>query len=64
MLVLHAEPPQAASEELPPEVSRMLARLLQELPLKQAVQIATDLSGLPRNGLYDAALQMKKAAEA
>ncbi|WP_434063869.1 16S rRNA (cytidine(1402)-2'-O)-methyltransferase [Roseateles subflavus] len=64
VLVLHAEPPQAASEELPAEVSRMLARLLQELPLKQAVQIATDLSGLPRNGLYDAALQMKKAAEA
>lgn len=64
VLVLHAEPPQAASEELPPDVARMLERLLKELPLKQAVQIATDLSGLPRNSLYEAGLQMKKAAEA
>lgn len=64
VLVLHAEPAQAVADELPPEVSRLLARLLQELPLKQAVQIATDFSGLPRNSLYDAGLQMKKAAEA
>ncbi len=64
VLVLHAEPPQAASEGLPAEVTRLLERLLLELPLKQAVQIATDLSGLPRNSLYEAALQMKKAAEA
>ena len=64
VLVLHAEPPQAASEDLPPDVARMLERLLKELPLKQAVQIATDLSGLPRNSLYEAGLQMKKAAEA
>lgn len=64
VLVLHAEPPRGVAQDLPPEVSRMLARLLEELPLKQAVQIATDLSGLPRNTLYDTALQMKKAAEA
>ncbi len=39
----------------------LLARLLQDLPLKTAVQIAVDVSGLPKNALYDQALKLKNA---
>jgi len=34
--------------------------LLGELPLKQAVQLATQISGAGRNELYQLALQLKK----
>ncbi len=37
----------------------LLARLLQDLPLKTAVQVAMDVSGLPKNLLYDQALKLK-----
>ncbi len=40
--------------------TEILTRLLQELPLKTAVQVAVDLSGLPKNSLYDQALKLKK----
>lgn len=40
---------------------RVLQLLLAELPLKTAVKLAADISGAPRNELYDAALQLKKA---
>jgi 16S rRNA (cytidine1402-2'-O)-methyltransferase len=63
VLVLHAWPapaPGAESDEaLPPEAQRTLQLLLDELPLKQAVGLATRLSGLPRNRLYEAALRLK-----
>lgn len=39
----------------------LLTRLLQDLPLKTAVQIAVDVSGLPKNALYDQALKLKNA---
>ena len=38
---------------------RALQLLLAELPLKTAVKLAAELTGAPRNGLYDAALKMK-----
>ncbi len=38
----------------------VLQRLLQELPLKSAVRVAADLTGAPRNQLYEAALAMKQ----
>lgn len=48
---------------LPAETRRVLEILLGELPLKQAVQLATQISGAGRNELYKLALQMKAAPE-
>ncbi|MFX5521360.1 LysR family transcriptional regulator, partial [Acinetobacter baumannii] len=38
---------------------RVLAPLVAELPLKQAVALAVQITGEPRNRLYDAALALK-----
>lgn len=46
---------------LPAEARRVLETLLGELPLKQAVQLATQISGAGRNELYQLALQLKKS---
>ncbi|WP_397534312.1 16S rRNA (cytidine(1402)-2'-O)-methyltransferase [Roseateles sp.] len=62
VLVLHAHAVSApADAELPPEALRVLTALLVELPLKQAVSLAAEISGAPRNALYDYALTQKKA---
>ena len=42
------------------ETLNTLSLLLEELPLKQAVQLAAKISGANRNELYQSALQMKK----
>ena len=65
VLVLHASPPSAVVEEaaLPEAAIRMLSVLMRELPLKQAVSLASDLSGAPRNALYEHALALKKNAD-
>jgi len=64
VLVLHARAPEAAADDaLPAEALRVLALLAAELPLKQAVALAAQISGAPRNRLYDAALALKRAAE-
>ncbi|MGB8517452.1 MAG: 16S rRNA (cytidine(1402)-2'-O)-methyltransferase [Gallionella sp.] len=44
---------------LSPETERVLKLLLAELPLKQAVQLATQISGAGRNELYQVALRLK-----
>ena len=63
VLVLHApEPVEAADDGLPTTALHMLAVLLRDLPLKQAVSLAAELSGAPRNALYQAALQRKADA--
>lgn len=59
--LLHAAPPQA-EQGLPLLAERALALLLPALPLKQAVQLAAELSGAPRNALYERALQLKNPA--
>ena len=63
-LVLHALPPVAAADdELPADALRMLRVLQRELPLKQAVSLAAELSGTPRNALYQRALQERDAGK-
>lgn len=61
VLVLH--PMQTGTTETGPDL-RVLTLLLAELPLKTAVRLAADISGTPRNTLYDAALQLKKGEDA
>jgi len=57
VLVLHPAP--VAMQE--GTDTRVLALLLAELPLKTAVRLAADITGAPRNALYDAALALKKS---
>ncbi len=65
VLVLHAlAPPAAAGDALPADALRTLRVLLRELPLKQAVALAAELSGTPRNALYQQALAERDAAGA
>ncbi|MDP3700573.1 MAG: 16S rRNA (cytidine(1402)-2'-O)-methyltransferase [Hylemonella sp.] len=61
VLVLH--PLQAQQSQGGPDL-RVLTLLLAELPLKTAVRLAADITGSPRNTLYEAALQLKKDSEA
>jgi len=52
----------APGEELPHEALRTLTLLLRELPLKQAVRLAAEISGAPKNALYERALALKGEA--
>ncbi len=56
VLVLHPLVTAAENEDAP----RVLKLLLAELPLKTAVKLASDITGAPRNALYDAALRLKE----
>ena len=56
VLVLHPLVTTAENEDAP----RILKLLLAELPLKTAVKLASDITGAPRNALYEAALRLKK----
>ncbi len=56
VLVVHP----ALSAQPRDDGSRVLQLLLAELPLKTAVRLAADISGAPRNDLYEAALRLKK----
>ena len=64
-LVLHApEPSDEDSQALSPEVERTLRTLTRDLPLKQAVALAAELTGAPRNTLYEQALAWRQAQQA
>lgn len=56
-LVLHA----TSAFDGPDDSLRVLKLLLAELPLKTAVKLAADITGAPRNELYETALKLKNA---
>ena len=47
-------------QEISEEAQRVLKCLLAELPLKQAVALATEITNLKKNDLYELALSLKK----
>ena len=58
--VLLVEPaPAVESEEISAEAQAVLKCLLAELPLKQAVKLATEITHLKKNDLYEFALSLK-----
>jgi 16S rRNA (cytidine1402-2'-O)-methyltransferase len=58
VLLVEASPGPAAEEETDPR--RLLEILLQQLPLKQAVGLAAEITGVNKNALYEQALKIKK----
>ncbi|MDO5693354.1 MAG: 16S rRNA (cytidine(1402)-2'-O)-methyltransferase [Pseudomonadota bacterium] len=56
-LVLHPAQPSADAED----GERVLRLLLAELPVKSAVRLAAEITGTPRNALYEQALTLKQA---
>ncbi|QNK75009.1 16S rRNA (cytidine(1402)-2'-O)-methyltransferase [Variovorax sp. PAMC28562] len=56
-LALH---PMAVAVDDGAEGERVLRLLLEELPVKTAVRLAAEISGAPRNALYDTALRIRK----
>ena len=62
VLVLHALAV-VAEESDTPAFDSTLRTLLAALPLKQAVTLAAELTGAPRNALYEHALALKKNAD-
>jgi 16S rRNA (cytidine1402-2'-O)-methyltransferase len=58
-LVLH---PVAVSGDGGAEGERVLRLLMAELPVKTAVKLAAEISGAPRNTLYELALRIRNEA--
>ena len=56
VVLVSGAPPQTG---LSVQTQRTLSLLLEELPLKQAVQLAASISGASRNELYECALRIK-----
>lgn len=66
VLVIHAAPAviaQADDDAVDAAAQRTLTVLLRELPLKQAVALAAEISGAPRNALYTRALAQKRSID-
>jgi 16S rRNA (cytidine1402-2'-O)-methyltransferase len=61
VVVLHAT--SAAAPTSASSHDTLLAPLLATLPLKQAVALAAEISGAPRNGLYARALELRSRVE-
>ncbi len=64
VVVVHAQTLAADdTAQLPSGHLRVLELLLAELPTKSAVRLATEITGAPRNQLYDAALELRHRHE-
>jgi 16S rRNA (cytidine1402-2'-O)-methyltransferase len=61
VVVIHPAPRPAVAENA--QGLAVLQLLLQELPLKTAVRLAAEISGAPRNALYNTALEWKRAGD-
>jgi len=59
VLVVHARADRETDGGVDEASRRTLTLLLNELPLKSAVRLCAEITGLPRNGLYALALTMK-----
>lgn len=53
--------PEKAVEAVNEEATRQLKVLLADLPLKQAVRLAVDITGAKKNDLYELALKLKES---
>jgi 16S rRNA (cytidine1402-2'-O)-methyltransferase len=60
VLLIEAAPLQQ-TQEISEEAQRVLKCLLVDLPLKQAVALATEITQLKKNDLYEFALALKQA---
>jgi 16S rRNA (cytidine1402-2'-O)-methyltransferase len=60
VLLIHA---QASAPRSVADDTRLLSLLMQELPLKTAVRLAADISGTPKNALYEQALALKNGPD-
>ncbi|MEW6165130.1 MAG: 16S rRNA (cytidine(1402)-2'-O)-methyltransferase [Pseudomonadota bacterium] len=56
VLLVSAPPPH---EGIDAEAERILKLLLADLPVKQASRLASEITGLPKNALYERALEIK-----
>jgi len=64
VLMLHPRALEAAPDGIDANTARTLDLLLSELPLKTAVRLCAEISGQPRNTLYEAALARRKDSAA
>jgi 16S rRNA (cytidine1402-2'-O)-methyltransferase len=61
VLVLHPLPHRPGrAQDVPVDALRTLTLLLQELPLKTATRLCAELTGVPKNRLYEAALALRE----
>jgi 16S rRNA (cytidine1402-2'-O)-methyltransferase len=63
VLVVHALAPASDDDVAAPAHDAALRTLMAALPLKQAVALAAELTGAPRNALYERALALKNAGD-
>ncbi|MDX9842578.1 MAG: 16S rRNA (cytidine(1402)-2'-O)-methyltransferase [Aquabacterium sp.] len=64
VIVVHAQPEEAAETLLTPAQATLLQALVQHLPVKQAAGLLADVTGLPRKALYEQALTYRQADDA
>lgn len=62
-MVLLVKGAEKQDDDISPEHRHMLSLLLAELPLKQAVSLATKITGGQKNSFYQLALELKSASD-